>query len=250
MSPGDAVRYGRARRLVGWTLARGVPLAAAWCIAAARGASAQQTLHQDAYSATVDGAHISVSASTDPGLQLSAGKRPGYVLVAAVLPEVATAWVDSARSVLDAPGPPVAPGAMVTLSSGLLKDGSFNSVSLDRVFATGAPRCTLFFSDGANVNHVDIDVPCETARLFVGGVSKAALAQATYDRSDSTSPAAQTAAGLRAAKRQRDSTMAAVAVAAHVRDSLARITAARDAALRDSIAMDSARRATAKNTHP
>jgi hypothetical protein len=226
-----------------------VPLAVACSVVAVRSGRAQQTLHQDAYSTTVEGAHISVSASTDPGLQISAGKRPGYVLVAAVLPEVATAWVDSARGILDAPPPPVAPGAMVTLSSGLLKDGSFNSVSLDRVFATGTPRCTLYFSDGANVNHVDVELPCETARLFVAGVSKAAIAQATYDRSDSTSPAAQATAGLRAAKHQRDSTMAAVAVVAAQRDSLARIAAAHAAAVRDSVAMDSAHRAP-KNNHP
>jgi hypothetical protein len=139
---------------------------------------------------------------------------------------------------------------MVTLSSGLLKDGSFNSVSLDRVFATGAPRCTLYFSDGANVNHVDVELPCETARLFVAGVSKAAIAQVTYDRSDSTSPAAQTTAGLRATKHQRDSTVAAIAAVATQRDSLARITAAHAVSARDSVEMDSAHRAAAKNTHP
>ena len=199
----------------------GMPVALACSVVALQVGGAQQTLHQDAFATTIEGAHISVSASTDPGIQISAGKRPGYVLVAAVLPEAATTWVDSARAVLDAPAPPVAPGAMATLSSGLLKDGSFNSVSLDRVFSTGAPRCTLYFSDGANVNHVDVDLPCDTARLFVSGVSKAALAQGAYDHSDSTSPAAQMAAGMRAAKHMRDSTMAIAAAAAAQRDSAA-----------------------------
>jgi hypothetical protein len=224
--------------------------ALACSVVAGRTGRAQQTLHQDAFATTIEGAHISVSASTDPGIQISAGKRPGYVLVAAVLPEAATTWVDSARAVLDAPAPPVAPGAMATLSSGLLKDGSFNSVSLDRVFSTGAPRCTLYFSDGANVNHVDVDLPCDTARLFVSGVSKAALAQAAYDHSDSTSPAAQMGAGLRAAKHARDSTMAVAAVAAAQRDSAAHAASARTAATRDSIARDSANRAASKPAHP
>ncbi len=240
----------RDRRQLWRTCGASLSVAAVCGIAATGDARAQQTLHQDVYSTTVEGAHLSVSASTDPGLQISAGKRPGYVLVAAILTEVATAWVDSARTVLDAPPPPVAPGAMVTLSSGLLKDGSFNSVSLDRVFATGAPRCTLYFSDGANVNHVDVELPCETARLFVAGVSKAAIAQVTYDRSDSTSPTAQTTAGLRATKHQRDSTVAAIAAVATQRDSLARITAAHAVSARDSVEMDSAHRAAAKNTHP
>ncbi len=228
----------------------GMPVALACSVVAMRTGSAQQTLHQDAYAATIEGAHISVSASTDPGIQISAGKRPGYVLVAAVLPEAATAWVDSARAVLDAPAPPVAPGAMATLSSGLLKDGSFNSVSLDRVFSTGAPRCTLYFSDGANVNHVDVDLPCDAARQFVAGVSKAALVQGAYDHSDSTSPAAQMAGGMRAAKHTRDSTMAVAAAAAAQRDSAARLAAARAAAARDSIKMDSANHAAAKPSHP
>jgi hypothetical protein len=228
----------------------GMPVALACSALALRTGSAQQTLHQDAYAATIEGAHVSVSASTDPGIQISAGKRPGYVMVAAVLPEAATAWVDSARAVLDAPAPPVAPGAMATLSSGLLKDGSFNSVSLDRVFSTGAPRCTLYFGDGANVNHVDVDLPCDMARLYVAGVSKAAIAQGAYDHSDSTSPASQMAAGLRAAKHTRDSTMAVAAAAAAQRDSAAHAAAARAAAIRDSIAMDSANHAASKPTHP
>jgi hypothetical protein len=226
-------------------------IAALGCsLVAVRTGGAQQTLHQDAFSTTIEGAHISVSSSTDPGIQISAGKRPGYVLVAAVLPEAATVWVDSARVVLDAPPPPVAPGAMATLSSGLLKDGSYNSVSLDRVFSTGAPRCTLYFSDGANVNHVDVDLPCDTARLFVAGVSKAAIAQAAYDHADSTSPAAQMAAGMRAAKHMRDSTMAVAAAAAAQRDSVARVTAVHTAAGRDSIAMDSANHGASKAAHP
>jgi hypothetical protein len=225
----------------------GLPVALGCSIVAGRTGGAQQTLHQDAFASTIEGAHISVSSSTDPGIQISAGKRPGYVLVAAVLPEAATTWVDSARLVLDAPAPPLAPGAMATLSSGLLKDGSFNSVSLDRVFSTGAPRCTLFFSDGANVNHVDVDLPCDTARLFVLGVGKAAIAQGAYDHADSTSPAAQMAAGLRAAKHQRDSTMA---VAAAQRDSVGRVAALRAATVRDSLARDSANRATSKPAHP
>jgi hypothetical protein len=240
---------GDGRRLVLlWRV--GIPVALACGVVGVRAAGAQQTLHQDAFATTIEGAHLSVSSSTDPGIQISAGKRPGYVMVAAVLPEAATAWVDSARAVLDAPPPPVAPGAMATLSSGLLKDGSFNSVSLDRVFSTGAPRCTLYFSDGANVNHVDVDLPCETARQFVAGVSKAAMAQGAYDHSDSTSPAAQMAAGLRAAKHVRDSTMAIAAAAAAQRDSAAHAAALRAAAVRDSIAMDSANRATAKPAHP
>jgi hypothetical protein len=228
----------------------GVPVALACTVVAVGTGGAQQTLHQDAFAATIEGAHISVSSSTDPGIQISAGKRPGYVMVAAVLPEAATVWVDSARAILDAPAPAVAPGAMATLSSGLLKDGSFNSVSLDRVFATGAPRCTLYFSDGANVNHVDVDLPCETARQFVAGVSKAAAAQGTYDHSDSTSPAAQMAAGLRAAKHTRDSTMAIAAAAAAQRDSAARAAALRAAAVRDSVAKDSANHAASKPAHP
>jgi hypothetical protein len=226
-------------------------LAALGCsLVAGRSGGAQQTVHQDAFSTTIEGAHISVSSSTDPGIQISAGKRPGYVLVAAVLPEAATTWVDSAHVVLDAPAPPVAPGAMATLSSGLLKDGSYNSVSLDRVFSTGAPRCTLYFSDGANVNHVDVDLPCDTARLFVAGVSKAATTQASYDHSDSTSPAAQMAAGLRAAKHTRDSSMAVAAAAAVQHDSIARIAALHAAAVRDSIAKDSANHAASKPSHP
>jgi hypothetical protein len=243
------------QRSDGWRLGSlwraGIPVALACSVIAVRAGGAQQTLHQDAFATTSEGAHISVSSSTDPGIQISAGKRPGYVMVAAVLPEAATTWVDSARAVLDAPAPPVAPGAMATLSSGLLKDGSFNSVSLDRVFSTGAPRCTLYFSDGANVNHVDVDLPCETARLFVAGVSKAAIAQGAYDHSDSTSPAAQMAAGLRAAKHTRDSTMAIAAAAAVQRDSAARAAALRAAAVRDSIATDSAKHAAAsKPAHP
>jgi hypothetical protein len=241
---GDGRRLGLLWRV-------GMPVALACSVVAVQAAGAQQTLHQDAFATTIEGAHLSVSSSTDPGIQISAGKRPGYVLVAAVLPEAATTWVDSARVILDAPAPPVAPGAMATLSSGLLKDGSFNSVSLDRVFSTGAPRCTLYFSDGANVNHVDVDLPCDTARLFVAGVSKAAIAQAAYDHSDSTSPAAQMAAGLRAAKHTRDSSMAiAAAAAAAQRDSLARIAAIHAAAVRDSIAKDSANHAASKPSHP
>lgn len=244
------MRQRQERRRLGSWWRVGISVALACCVVAGRTGGAQQTLHQDAYAVTIEGAHISVSASTDPGIQISAGKRPGYVLVAAVLPEAATTWVDSARAVLDAPAPPVAPGAMATLSSGLLKDGSFNSVSLDRVFSTGAPRCTLYFSDGANVNHVDVDLPCDTARLFVSGVSKAAMAQAAYDHSDSTSPASQMAAGLRAAKHMRDSTMAVAAAAAAQRDSAARAAAARAAAARDSIARDSVNHAASKPAHP
>jgi hypothetical protein len=244
---GGDVRQREERQRIGLAWRVGLPVALGCSIVAGRTGGAQQTLHQDAFASTIEGAHISVSSSTDPGIQISAGKRPGYVLVAAVLPEAATTWVDSARLVLDAPAPPVAPGAMATLSSGLLKDGSFNSVSLDRVFSTGAPRCTLFFSDGANVNHVDVDLPCDTARLFVVGVGKAAIAQAAYDHADSTSPAAQMAAGMRAAKHQRDSTMA---IAAAQRDSVSRVAALRAAAVRDSITRDSANRAASKPAHP
>ena len=247
---GRDVRQHWERQRIGMAWRVGIPVVLGCSIVAAHPIGAQQTLHQDAFATTIEGAHISVSSSTDPGIQISAGKRPGYVLVAAVLPEAATTWVDSARGVLDAPAPPVAPGAMATISSGLLKDGSFNSVSLDRVFSTGAPRCTLFFSDGANVNHVDVDMPCETARLFVTGVGKAALAQAAYDHADSTSPAAQMAAGLRSAKHMRDSTMAIAAAAAVQRDSATRAAAVRAAAARDSAAKDSAIHAASKPTHP
>jgi hypothetical protein len=244
---GEDVRQREEQQRIGLAWRVGLAVTLGCTIVAGRTGGAQQTLHQDVFASTIEGAHISVSSSTDPGIQISAGKRPGYVLVAAVLPEAATTWVDSARLVLDAPAPPVAPGAMATLSSGLLKDGSFNSVSLDRVFSTGAPRCTLFFSDGANVNHVDVDLPCDTARLFVVGVGKAATAQAAYDHADSTSPAAQMAAGMRAAKHQRDSTMA---IAAAQRDSATRVAAVRAAAVRDSLARDSVNRAGSKPAHP
>jgi hypothetical protein len=78
-------------------------------------------------------------------------------------------------------------------------------------------------------------------------VGKAAIAQAAYDHADSTSPAAQMAAGMRAAKHQRDSTMA---IAAAQRDSVSRVTALRAAAVRDSITRDSANRAASKPAHP
>jgi hypothetical protein len=170
-----------------------------------------QARRQEVYKATFDRTHVAVIASADPGLQISASRRPDYVMLSVVLPEAATAWVDSATRILDSAGVAPAKGETVTLSSPLLSDSAHNSLSLDRVFDGGAPRCTLFFRDGQNLNRIEFDLPCLAARQFAGGVRAAADSTASYARADSASPAAIGIAALRDTARRRDSLHAAAA---------------------------------------
>lgn len=153
----------------------------------------------------LSGVYVRISASTDPGIEISAGKPPDHVLLSAVLPEQAAAWADSALHVLDATTDSGAKRDSLTLSSGMLPDSTHGTVALDRVMSGGATPCSLFFVDGSNENHVRADVPCPTAAQFVEGVRRAALAQQGYDQADSTSPAAVAAKALRAEARRRDS---------------------------------------------
>jgi hypothetical protein len=170
-----------------------------------------QVRHQEVYKATFDRTHLSVIASADPGFQVTASRRPDYVQLSVVLPEAATAWVDSATRILDSAGVAPAKGETVTLSSPLLSDSAHNAVSLDRVFDGGPARCTLFFRDGQNLNRINVDLPCPAAREFTAGVRAAADSTASYARVDSASPAARGIAALRDTARRRDSLHAAAA---------------------------------------
>jgi hypothetical protein len=165
----------------------------------------QDYRQQEAYRATLNGVYLRVTAAPDRGLEISAGKPPDHVMLSAVLPEVARTWADSSLKVLGIQDTSAAPHTPVTVSGGMLVDSAHNSSSLDRALTPGASPCSLYFADGANLNHVRADVPCATAQQFVDGVRRAAAAQAEYDRADSTSPAALAAKDLRAAGRRQDS---------------------------------------------
>ncbi|GEM_PF-6499712 len=166
--------------------------------------TAQEFRQQDAYHAMLNGVAVRVTAATDPGLQIDAGKPPDHVHLAPLLPEAAAAWADSGVRLLDAPDTsPTAHAA--TLSSAMLVDSAHNAVSIDRVLSDSAPHCSIFFTDAANKNHVRADVPCTMARQFLAGLAHAAALQATYDRAQAASPAAVADAQSRVEIRRQDS---------------------------------------------
>lgn len=178
---------------------------AGWAVAAVSARSQDAQPPQEIYRATLNGVYVRVSAASDPGLEISAGKPPDHVALSAVLPERAAAWADSGLRVLNARDSAATPHDSVTLSSGMLQDSTHSTLALDRELAGGAVACSLFFVDGANLNHVRADVPCATAQQFLDAVRRAASVQASYDQGDSTSPAALAAKALRAEARRQDS---------------------------------------------
>jgi hypothetical protein len=180
-----------------------------------------QPYHQrEAYRGTVGGVYLRITSATDDGLQIDAGKPPDHVLLSPILPDAATAWADSAVRLLDASDSTATAAKPVTFSSGLLVDSAHNAVSLDRVLGGPSPHCALFFVDGANMNHVEADLPCGDARELVASLRTAATTQLAYDRSDSATTAAAADRELREESRRRDSL--ALAARAHFkRDSAA-----------------------------
>jgi hypothetical protein len=195
-------------------------LAAAGYALVAVSARAQDSHQQETYRGTLSGVYVRVPATTDRGLEISAGKPPDHVQLSAVLPEAAASWADSGLRVLGAPDSAPAQHAPVTISGGMLVDSTHNATSLDRVLYSEPAACSLFFADGANLNHVRADVPCATAQQFLEGVRRAAALQVTYDQSDSTSPASAAARALRAVVRRQDS-LGYAAQLNHHRDSAA-----------------------------
>jgi hypothetical protein len=204
----------RAWKIRPWRLA-----AAGWVLVAVS-ARSQDYHQQETYRGTLSGVYVRVTAATDRGLEISAGKPPDHVQLSAVLPEAAASWADSGLRVLGAPDSAPVQHAPVTISGGMLVDSTHNATSLDRVLYSEPAACSLFFADGANLNHVRADVPCATAQQFLEGVRRAAALQVTYDQSDSTSPAAAAARALRAAGRRQDSLGLAAQLNRH-RDSAA-----------------------------
>jgi hypothetical protein len=202
----SGVAYAHLTRNAGTirTLVRAMAGAMAGAMLTAPTVRSQDVKQQEIYHGTISGVYVRVSAATDRGLEISAAKPPDHVLLSAVLPELATSWVDSSLRVLTAQD--TTGHGTVTLSSGMLADSTHSAASLDHVFntATAAP-CSLFFTDGANLNHVRVDIPCAAAQQFLDAVRRAATAQATYDQTDSTSPAAMAAKAMRATSRRQDS---------------------------------------------
>ena len=176
----------------------------------------------------LNGVYVQVTATSDRGLEIAAGKPPDHVELSAVLTEVAEGWADSGSRVLSAPDSAVHVDSValhhepVTLSSGMLQDSTHNGAALDRVVSDSTAPCSLFFVDGANLNHVRADVPCSAAHQFLDAVRRAAVVQAGYERADPTCPAALAAKALREASRRKDSlSVAARLQLTHHKDSAA-----------------------------
>ncbi len=186
-------------------------LAAVACTLTASSARSQEVQQQEVYRAMLNGVYVQVTATSDRGLEISAGKPPDHVQLSAVLTEVAESWADSGSRVLTATDTTVhvdtaaAHHEPVTLTSGMLQDSTHNGAALDRVVSDSTAPCSLFFVDGANLNHVRADVPCGAAHQFLDAVRRAAAVQAGYERADPTCPAALAAKALREAKRRKDS---------------------------------------------
>jgi len=183
---------------------------------------------QEVYRATLNGVYVRVTAATDRGLEISAGKPPDHVLLSPVLTEIAARWADSGSRIVSASDTAVHVDSAasrhepVTLSSGMLQDSAKNGAALDRVVSDSTAACSLFFVDGANQNHVRADVPCAVAHQFLDALRRAAAVQAAYERADPNCPAALAAKALREASRRRDS----LAVAARLQLSRHRDSAA------------------------
>lgn len=194
-------------------------LAAAGAILIAGSARSQAIRQQEIYRAMLNGVYVRVSAASDRGLEISAGKRPDHVLLSPVLPERAVSWADSASRVLAADS-----GArrhdQITLTSGILQDSAHSGAALDRSLSDSTSACSLFFVDGANLNHVRADVPCAVAQQFLDAVRRAAAVQAGFEKADPTCEAAVTGKLLREASRRQDSIAVAAQLSRH-RDSAA-----------------------------
>ncbi len=188
----------------------------------------QDVQQQEIYRAMLNGVYVRVSAASDRGLEISAGKPPDHVMLSPVLTEVAQGWADSGSRVLTAPDSAVHLDSAasrrepITLSSGMLQDSAHSGAALDRVVSDSAAPCSLFFVDGANLNHVRADVTCGVARQFLEAVRRGADVQAGYERADPKCPAALVAKALREAKQRQDSlSVAARLQLSHHRDSAA-----------------------------
>jgi hypothetical protein len=167
-------------------------------------AVAQDYKEHEAFHSKVGGVYIRVVAATDMGLQIDAGRPPDHVLLAPILPEAATAWVDSAIAILDAPDS-IATAGPITLSSGMLVDSAHDAASLDRVVGGPSPHCALFLADGENRNHVQSDLTCAEARQMIAALRACAAKQLAFDRDDSASTAAVADRNNREITRRQDS---------------------------------------------
>jgi hypothetical protein len=196
------------------------------CALIAGSARSQDYQQQEIYRATLNGVFVRISAASDRGLEVSAGKPPDHVMLSAVLTEKAESWADSGSRVLSAPDTIVRPDSAthghepVTLSSGMLQDSAHSGAALDRVVSDSTAPCRLFFVDGANLNHVRAEVPCGTAREFLAALKRGAAVQAGFERADPSCPAALAAKALREANRRADS-LAIAARLTHHKDSAA-----------------------------